>query len=148
MNFSGWLLIWTLAFAWYGVGIVWLVQIVAWPLFSYVGRNEFDSYHLAWWRGIRYVILAPAGLAFLGGILLLRFTPSGIPIWIIWAGVGMEIAMWGLTALWFGPRQAKLTNTETGGFRLLIKTHWLRTALISGYGLVLLAALVAHIGAG
>ena len=69
-----------LALAWYAVGIVWLVQVVAWPLFGYVGRAEFDTYHQAWWRGIRYVVLVPSGLAFLGGILLLAFPPAGVPL--------------------------------------------------------------------
>ncbi len=32
MDFRDWLLLWTFALAWFGVGIVWLVQLVAWPV--------------------------------------------------------------------------------------------------------------------
>lgn len=145
MNFSGWLLLLTLVLAWYCVGIIWLVQVVAWPLFAYVGRAEFDRYHQAWWRGIRYVILVPSGLAFLGGILLLADPPSGVPVSLLWAAIIVDGAMWVLTAAWFGPQQAKLTDTGSPRFQTLIHTHWLRTALVSGYGVLLFAALFLHL---
>jgi hypothetical protein len=82
MGFSDWLLIGTLARAWYQVGCVWLVQVVAWPLFAYVGPKEFEAYHQAWWRGIRYILFVPSGAAFAGTILLLQWTPAGVPRWI------------------------------------------------------------------
>jgi len=55
-------------FAWYHVGIIWLIQVVVWPLFAYVGGNAFRAYREAWWRGIRYVIFY--GLALLAALVL------------------------------------------------------------------------------
>jgi hypothetical protein len=79
MSSADWVLIWTTALAWYHVGFVWLVQVVAWPLFGYVGRDEFEAYHQAWWRGIRYILFVPSGLAFVGGLYLLLAPPPGVP---------------------------------------------------------------------
>lgn len=145
MHFSDWLLVGTLVLVWYHVGIVWLVQVVAWPLFGYVGNNEFEAYHQAWWRGIRYVIFVPGAFALLGGILLLHFRPSGTPGSLLGAGLGLYVLMYLLTAAWWGPQQAKMKTTDSPRFALLNRTHWIRTALVSGYGVLLIVALVMRI---
>jgi hypothetical protein len=147
MTFADWVLVLTLIFAWYHVGIIWLVQVVAWPLFGFVGRNEFEAYHAAWWRGIRYVIFVPSVLTLLGIILLLRFPPTGVPTGILWAGLALYIAIYGLTAVWWGPQQARLTDTSSPRFGLILRTHWLRTALVSSYALALLVALIMRMRA-
>lgn len=146
MSFADWVLIWTTALAWYHVGFVWLVQVVAWPLFAYVGRNEFDSYHQAWWRGIRYILFVPSALVFLGGLYLLFVPPAGVPEWLLGLAFGMYLLMYVLTAAWWGPQQAKLADTASPRFRLIIRTHWLRTALVSGYALCFLAAVGLRMG--
>ena len=145
MHFSDWLLISTVAFAWYHVGFVWLVQVVCWPLFGSVGQNEFDAYHRAWWRGIRYILFVPSGLTFVGAILLMRWTPGGVPRWILWTALAQYILTYVLTAIWWGPQQAELTRTDTPRFKLIVKTHWVRTALVTGYGVFMLAALAMRI---
>lgn len=145
MHFSDWLLVITFVLVWYHVGIVWLVQVVAWPLFGYVGHNEFEAYHLAWWRGIRYVIFVPGVFALLGGILLLRFRPAGIPTWLLATGLGLYVLMYVLTVVWWGPQQARMKTTAEPRFALLNRTHWIRTALVSGYGILLMVALVMRL---
>jgi hypothetical protein len=141
-----WLLVWTTALAWYHVGFVWLVQVVAWPLFAYVGASEFDAYHKAWWRGIRYILFVPSGLALVGGLLLLFFAPAGVPEWLRALGLGLYVLTYVVTAIWFGPQQAQLTDTRSPRFALIIKTHWVRTALVSGSALCYLAAVALRIG--
>jgi hypothetical protein len=147
MRFSDWLLVSTVALAWYSVGFVWLVQVVAWPLFAYVGRNEFEAYHQAWWRGIRYILFVPSGLTLIGMAFLLKWTPPGVPLWTIWTSLGLYILMYVLTAVWWGPQQAKLTCTDTPQFDLIVKTHWARTALVTGYAFSLLIALIMRMRA-
>ncbi|MGH9686870.1 MAG: hypothetical protein ACRD5K_07255 [Candidatus Acidiferrales bacterium] len=147
MHFSDWLLLATLVLAWYHVGIVWLVQTVSWPIFAHVGQNEFEDYHLAWWHGIRYVILAPSALNLVGAIVLLRFVPEGVPVWLLWLALALYLLMTILTAAWWGPQQAKLTDPRSPRFTRILKTHWIRTALVSAFGLALLAALVLRMQA-
>lgn len=86
---ADWVLIGTTALAWYHVGFVWLVQVVAWPLFAYVGQAEFDSYHQAWWRGIRYILFVPSGLTLAGTVYLLFAHPAAIPEWLVALALGM-----------------------------------------------------------
>jgi len=147
MHFPDWVLICTLALAWYHVGIIWLVQVIAWPLFAHVGRNEFEGYHLAWWRGIRYVIFVPSALILAGIILLLRFPPAGVPMATLWTSLGLYVLIYVLTAAWWGPQQAKLKDPTSTRLKLILRTHWVRTALVSGLGLSLLLALIARVRA-
>ncbi len=49
-----------------------------------------------------------------------------------------------LTAMWYGPQQAKLKTADSPGFQLLNRTNWIRTLLISGYGVALAFALTMH----
>jgi len=54
------------------------------------------------------------------------------------------LASHGLTAILWGPWQAKLSRDERGSrspyLAKIMGTHWIRTALISAYGVILLVA--------
>lgn len=147
MNAADWILIVTAALAWYHVGFVWLVQVVAWPLFAFVGPGEFEAYHQAWWRGIRYILFVPSALVFVGGSLLFFMRPAGVPEWLLAVGFGMYVLTYVLTAVWFGPQQARLNDPKSSRLATINRSHWARTALVSGYGLSLLAALALRLGA-
>ncbi len=148
VDFRDWLLLWTFALAWFGVGIVWLVQLVAWPLFGYVGAAEFEAYHQRWWNGIKTVILVPGILAFAGGIAMLFARPNVVPLWLIAIGVTCEVATYALTAFWYGPQQARMHDTRSPIFEQLNKSNWARTLLLSAYGVALLEAVALRAGAG
>lgn len=145
MNADDWILIVTAMLAWYHVGFVWLVQVVAWPLFAYVGPKEFEAYHQAWWHGIRYILFIPSGLTFVGGLLLLFAHPQGVPEWLLAAGFAMYVLTYVLTAVWYGPEQAKLTDPRSPRLAMVNNVHWIRTALVSGNALCLLAAVALRL---
>lgn len=95
----------------YGVGQVWLVRLSSYRLWAYVGQHEFRAYHAAWWRSIWGAILAPAALV-LG------------------------------TAFEWGPLMARLEapsgRLSLECYQLLMRTHWLRVAIITAYALLML----------
>jgi hypothetical protein len=141
MTRNHWLLLGTLALALYGVGQVWLVQLSSYPLWSYVGQQEFKVYHLAWWHSIWGVILGPAALVSIGTLLMLRWRLPGIPTWAIWLGLALQLALILGTALWWGPLMARIVAPGGGmlpdRYRLLMETHWLRVAIVTAYGSLL-----------
>jgi hypothetical protein len=121
----------------YGVGNIWPVQVSSYKLWTYVGQREFHEYHIAWWRSIWGVILIPAGLVFLGAILMLIWRPPGVPAWALWVGLALQVALALGTALYWGPLMARL-STPGGGLSLplyhtLMLNHWLRVAIVTGY---------------
>lgn len=145
------LLLATAALAAFGVGQVWLVQMSSYRLFAHVGAREFHAYHLVWWRSIWGVLLGPAALVFLGALLMLRYSPPGVPTWALWLGVALQVLLYALTAAWFGPLMARLATPDGGliapRYRLLMTTHWGRVAIVTAYGLLIWWMLGVSLGA-
>jgi len=136
------LLLINLALGFYSVGTVWLVQLSSYPLWIRVGREEFHDYHIAWWRSIWLPILFPGLLAFLGAVAALWLRPPHVPVGAVWLGVLLQIAWIVGTVVWWGPLMARIGRVpgefQTELFHLLLRTHWLRVAFITTYGLLVL----------
>ena len=142
MTGSQCLLIAACALSFYGVGQVWLVQLSAYPLWTYVGEGDFHAYHAAWWRSIWGVILAPSALLALGSVLMVWLRAPGVPVWAAWSGVTLQVTLLLGTAVWWGPLMARL-EAPNGGllperYRLLITSHWLRVGIVTAYALLVL----------
>ena len=140
-----WLLLATAILALYGVANIWLVQLVCYRLWTHVAAHEFYGYHLAWWRSIWGVIFVPSGLALCGAIAMLWLHPRGVSSVLLWAALDLQIALYILTAAWWGPLMARLATREQGlllpNYRMLMSTHWLRVAIVTAFGLLLFAML-------
>ncbi len=151
MQTASTLLLATCALALYSVGQVWLVQLSSYRLWAFVGPREFSAYHMAWWHSIWGVVLAPAALVFLGAVLMLWWHPPGVPLWAVWAGLGLQIALAAGTAAWWGPLMARLEDASGAllhdRYALLMETHWLRVAIVTAYGLLTLWMLARSGGA-
>src|SRR5512138_1072945 len=150
MNWTRWLLVAAAVLGIYAVGNIWPVQLSSYPLWAYVGQREFHAYHVAWWHSIWGVILAPASLLFVVSVLMLWWRPAGVPGWAVWAGFGLQLALLLGTALWWGPLMARLSTPEgglvRGLFPLLLRTHWLRVAIVTAYGALAVWMLVVATG--
>jgi hypothetical protein len=135
---SQWLLVVMTLLAVGGVGQVWLVQLSSYRLFAYVGPREFEAYHWAWWRSIWGPVISPAALVFVGAVVMLWMPPPGIPSWALWLGFALELLLGVGTAIWWGPLMARLSAPDTGliqpRYRQLLRTHWIRVALVTSYG--------------
>ncbi len=142
MRWSEWLLLGTCALGVYGVGNVWLVQLSSYPLWRYVGPQEFRAYHLVWWHSIWGPVLAPAIFAFAGAVLMLWWRAPHVPAWAPALGIVLQLSLVLGTALWWGPLMARLEAPQgalaLARYRLLMDTHWLRVAIVTAYGLLLL----------
>ena len=154
MDRNRWLLLVNFALAFYNVGTVWLVQLSCYPLWAVVGRGEFEAYHQAWWHSIWGVILGPGFFGFLGAWAMLWWLPARVSARAAWLGIGLQVAAYLLTAVWWGPLMARLvevvdpTGTPTPLFRLLLTTHWLRVALFTAYGLLMFWMVRVSFGLG
>lgn len=138
MSRSRRLLFLTSALSLYGVGNVWLVQLVCYRLWPFLGRQEAFAYHNAWWRSIWGVIFIPAGAVLLGSLAMLWARPEGVSRGSVRAGFSLQLVTYVLTAVWWGPLMARLISPDGALneplYHLLMTTHWLRVALITAYG--------------
>jgi hypothetical protein len=110
-----------------------------WKLVSAADFHRIQRTH---WRKLPYWIFAPFALALIGSIGLIWYHPAGSPDWAIVGNLGCLAASTVLTAIFWGRWQAKLSQDSAGPKSIylakILKTHWVRTALINAYAFILL----------
>ena len=142
-KFSNILLLSNLALAFYNTGTIWAMEIDIFRSWKLLDKQSFSGVRKAHWKKIPYWIFVPVGLALVGSIALIWYHPDGSPAWAIWATIGCQLCSHFLTALFWGPWQAKLSTDEQGPdsplLRKILQTHWIRTTLINAYAGILFA---------
>ena len=140
----------TLALAFYNVGTIWAHEVDIFRSWRYVGE-DFHRVQAAHWRKLPYWVLAPVALAYATSIALFWYHPAQQPRWGIIGFFCLQTLSAALTALYWGPWQAALSRDPAGSesryLRSILRTHWLRTALITCSGVVLLASSIAALSA-
>jgi hypothetical protein len=121
------------------VGLIWMVQLVAYPLFARAGAAGFPAYHAAHssWIGL---VVGPLMLGELlaAGLFLLE-RPAFVPAWLAWAGMGLVLAAWATTAFVSVPQHGVLSRGfDEHAHAVLVSTNWIRTAAWTARGALLL----------
>ena len=82
------------ASTWFMVGLIWLIQLVHYPLFSYVGSKEFRIFH----ENHKIFITPVVGIVMIvelvtSGIIIFQI-PNGIPNWTAIVGIILLGVIW------------------------------------------------------
>ncbi|HEX2109563.1 MAG TPA: hypothetical protein VHF70_09850 [Rubrobacteraceae bacterium] len=134
MDFSHWfLLLWTVVIL-YVLGEIWFGQIVVYPLFAKVGKDEYVAYHRFYSSRIPLPVILPGFASFLLPFGLVFFGPESVPLWMYLANVVFGLVGLLVTVALEIPRHARL---EKGGkqeevIRELVLYNWPRTLSITG----------------
>jgi hypothetical protein len=125
-------------------GLIWLVQMVHYPLMAGWQHDGFGG-----WESLHRARIGPVvvpAMLFEGAAavaLLVRRPPRG-PRWVAWAAAGLLLVVWGSTFLLQVPCHELLSaGWDPAVHARLVATNWIRTA---GWTLrlVLLALLAAR----
>ncbi len=121
-------------------GLIWLVQLVHYPLMLRVSPDRFTEYEAAHMHRISWIV-GPAMLAELvtgAWLVLLPLEPGAKAA--SWLGVALLIVIWVSTATGQGPMHGRLARGyDPQLIRQLVRTNWVRTAawsmraVIAGY---------------
>lgn len=109
-------------------GVIWLVQIVHYPLFSFVGGEKYREFHIAHMNLISYVVAPLMILEALSAILIIFYQPGNAESWQLWIGAILVCIVWASTFLLQVPLHENLAkgfDVET--HRALVNTNWIRT---------------------
>jgi len=135
-------LILNLVLAFYNVGTIWAHEIDIFRTWKFLDAKAFHTVQHIHWKKLPYWVFTPVGLSLFGAITLCWYHPDEIPNWEVWTALIIQLLSHFLTAIFWGQWQAKLSKDKLGGgspyLTKILKTHWLRTALINAYGLMLL----------
>ena len=128
-----------LVVAFYNVGTIWAHEIDIFRSWRPVSPADFHRVQEVHWRKLPYWVLTPFGLALVGAISLAAYHPSGSPVWGIWGNLLCQVLALVLTFMFWGRWQARLSHDPAGPrsayLELILRTHWVRTALVSAAGL-------------
>jgi hypothetical protein len=129
------------------VGVIWFVQLVHYPLFARVGRPGFAAYSGIHTRLTGLVVGPPMLLEAATAVALIVWTPPGISVPLVWAGLILVAGIWLSTAFLQSPRHTTLgRGFDPSAHRFLVTSNWLRTVLWSLRGLVVLCILSEAMG--
>jgi hypothetical protein len=129
------------------VGVIWFVQLVHYPLFARVGRPGFAAYSGSHTRLTGLVVGPPMLLEAATAVALVVWTPPGISVPLVWAGLILVAGIWLSTAFLQSPRHTTLgRGFDPSAHRFLVTSNWLRTVLWSLRGLVVLCILSEAMG--
>ena len=125
-------------------GVIWMVQIVHYPLMRFVSGEQFARFETAHRTRISWVV---GPLMAVEGVCVLAFLfapPAGLPWWLPWAGAGVEAIAIGTTAFVSAPLHERLNaHFDTATLDRLIATNWIRTIAWTGRAGLAIAMLVA-----
>jgi hypothetical protein len=122
------------------VGLIWVVQVVHYPLFAQVGADQFHGY----WRGHTRLItwlVAPSMFAeVVTGVLLFAVRPPGVSFAVLGVAFGLLLVNWLSTWLVQIPLHERLGRRyDPVTLRRLVLTNWVRTAAWTLRGVLVLA---------
>ena len=80
------------------VGLIWMVQIVHYPLFDDVGEKNFASYQQRHQTNITYIVGPTMLIELVTAILLLWYPVPEVPKSLVLIGIGLIAAIWLSTA--------------------------------------------------
>lgn len=120
------------------VGLIWLIQVVAYPLFARVARADFPAYHQAHSRLVTYLV-APLMVGELAFAALWILEPLDTSLsGTAWVGGALAALTWVVTMLVSVPQHAKLARGfDARAHAVLVATNWIRTALWTARGAIL-----------
>lgn len=125
--------VWTflaqLAATLYMTGLIWMVQVVHYPLFAKVGADAFPAYHHLHVARISPVVMVPMLVELGAAALLLADRPSWMPAWAAGVGVALIAVAWGSTFFFSVPAHDALgRGLDPAAVQRLVATNWIRLA--------------------
>ena len=141
------LLLAVLALAWYNVGTIWAHEVDIFRSWRLVPPEAFPALQEAHWRKLPYWVFAPVGLTLAGSVALVWVHPLAIPQWTVNMNAVCQLLSLLLTAALWGRWQAALSRdvrgSESPWLLLILRTHWIRTGLITMGAVALLVGVHA-----
>ncbi len=119
------------------VGLIWIVQVVHYPLFARVGTEIYPAYQSQHEKLITFVVILPMVIELVTSILLAKFTPPGVSRSLVIAGIVLVVLIWLSTAFLQVPCHAKLASGfDPEVHRRLVHSNWIRTIAWSARGVI------------
>jgi hypothetical protein len=125
------------ASTWVMVGVIWVIQLVHYPLFARVGGATFAGYHAAHTQLITLIVLPAMLVELLTTLALLAGESPLVPRGEALVGAALVAVAWASTGLIQVPQHGQLGagfDPEIHG--ALVRGNWIRTLAWTARGLL------------
>jgi uncharacterized membrane protein len=118
-------------------GVIWIIQILHYPLFNMVGRENFTAYEAAHTNLITVVVMPAMLLELVLTILIFFAPPASIPSSLNWLNAVLLAVIWLSTAFLQVPQHAILSRGfDESAYRMLVNSNWIRTVAWSAKAMI------------
>ena len=125
------------ATTWAMVGVILMVQVVHYPLFSSVGASSFTAYEVLHTQRITWIVAPLMVTELLTAIVLVYVSPASVSTSLLWIGLILLAVIWISTAFVQVPLHRELASGfDSLVHRKLLTTNWVRTIAWVTRGLV------------
>ncbi|CAN5729704.1 hypothetical protein BH23CHL5_BH23CHL5_09530 [soil metagenome] len=124
------------------VGLIWMIQIVHYPLFSVVPPDRFGTFHRRHSRRIAWLVIPAMSIEAVTTVSLLKWRPASVEFPLVLAGVVAVVTVWLLTIFVQVPQHQNLARGyDDATINALIRFNWLRTTTWTFHGAIVIAML-------
>ena len=129
------------------VGLIWLIQLVSYPLFSFVNSGDFQKYHSSHVKKITPLV-ASAMILEAGTALILLVFMSDVAVGLLVINTTLLCLIWVSTAFLQIPYHQRLEFPENQIMytEKLLNTNWIRTILWTSKLIISIWVLVSFVG--
>ena len=114
----------------YLVGVIWIVQILHYPLLADVGADGYAKYHKRHTSRVTPVVAPVMIIELLTAIYLVFVSFEQINAFYFWCGLALVLIIWISTFLVQVPLHEKLgAGFDIDVQQRLVRTNWIRTAV-------------------
>lgn len=119
------------------VGLIWFVQVVHYPLFTAVGREQFVAYEDAHRRLTAYVVGPFMAVEGVTALWIAAAPPTGVSRLAAFVGLLLLAVIHASTVFLQVPMHMALSEGfDAASARRLVRTNWIRTVGWSARGLL------------
>ncbi len=127
-----------LASTFYMVGLIWFVQIVHYPLFKSVGKDNFVNYEASHSFLTTMVVLPPMLIEMFTAFALIFYPTPSLKGNLVYLLFFMVVLIWTSTGLLQVPQHSILgAGFNETAHNKLVYTNWIRTILWTLRGIIL-----------
>ena len=119
----------------YMVGLIWMVQVVHYPLFALVGPQHYVEFQRRHQNLTTFVVGPPMLIEAFTSVFMLWYPPNGVNLAWVWSGIVLLAVIWFSTAVIQVPCHHQLTTGfEPATHQRLVRSNWIRTVAWTARG--------------
>lgn len=131
------------AATWFMTGLIWVIQVVHYPLFSYADRATYPAFADAHGRLISLIVGPAMVVELVTAAWLVVDRPVALPVTWAWCGAGLVAVIWLSTMALQIPMHAQLAQGfDPAAHASLVSSNWVRTIAWTLRSALLLVVLV------